>query len=156
VHGVFDAADGDRGPSFLRGGFSSARYVPPACAERGLSANDTEARHQMSAPVARMARASDQDKKLAVREHRHARPEAAQQVPCQRLLGVGVAPTAAPSRLPVSDSAATHRACGTPHPGSIYPIWRGAAVVGDAVSSSRRAAARQGHLAVPSLRRVDR
>jgi hypothetical protein len=46
------------GPSFCRGGFSSARYMPSARTCTGLRANDAEARHRRCAPVARKARAA--------------------------------------------------------------------------------------------------
>jgi len=52
------------GPSFFRGGFSSARYVPSARTCTGLRVNDAEARHRRCAPVARTARAAAQDKNL--------------------------------------------------------------------------------------------
>ena len=52
------------GPSLLRGGFSSARYVPSARAFTGLRVKLAEARHKMCAPVARKARAADQDRNL--------------------------------------------------------------------------------------------
>jgi Tfp pilus assembly protein FimV len=64
VHGVLDDADGDRGPSFFRGGFSSARYLPSARTRTGLRVNDAEARHRRRAPAARKARAAAQDKNL--------------------------------------------------------------------------------------------
>jgi hypothetical protein len=110
VHGVLDDPDGDRGPWLLRGGFSSARYVPSSRALTGLRVNAAEVRHRMCAPVARKARA-DQDKNLrSVRSVPG--PEAAQQVRGRRLPGVGIPADRGAQQAPVPDSAAaTHRAC---------------------------------------------
>ena len=67
----------------------------------------------MCAPVARKARARDQDRNLRSASTSIPAPKQLQQVHGQRLLRGRYGPIDAPSRLPVPDSAAaTHRACG--------------------------------------------
>ena len=101
------------GPSLLRGGFSSARYVPSGRTFTGRKAKAAEARHKMCAPVARKARARDQDKNFrsastSIPGPRHPSRSRASGCSADRY-----GPMAAPSRLPVPDSAATtHRTCG--------------------------------------------
>ena len=100
-------------PSLLRGGFSSARYVPSGRAFTGLSAKLAEARHRMCAPVARKARARDQDRNFRSASTSIPGPKQCRRSRASGCSAVRYGPTAAPSRLPVPDSAAaTHRTCG--------------------------------------------
>ena len=101
------------GPSLLRGGSSSARYVPSGRTFTGRSAKEAEARHKMCAPVARKARARDQDRNFRSASTTMPGPKHPSRSRASGCSAARYGPIAAPSRLPVPDSAAaTHRTCG--------------------------------------------
>ena len=101
------------GPSFFRGGFSSARYVPSARTCTGLRVNDAGARPRKCAPAARKARAAAQDKNVRSAGTSMPGPKQPSRSAASGCPAPVYRPIAAPSRLPVPDSAAaTHRACG--------------------------------------------
>ena len=100
-------------PSFSRGGFSPARYLPSARTCTGLRVNDAEARHRRCAPAARKARAAAPDKNLRSASTTMPGPKQPSRPAASGCPAPVYQPIAAPSRLPVPDSAAaTHRACG--------------------------------------------
>ena len=101
------------GPSLFRGGFSSARYVPSGSALTGRSANEAEARHRMCAPVASTARARDHDRNCRSASTSIPGPKQPSRSAASDCSASVHRPMAAPSMLPVPDSAAaTHRTCG--------------------------------------------
>jgi Tfp pilus assembly protein FimV len=101
------------GPSLLRGGFSSARNVPSGSALTGRSANEAEARHRMCAPVASTARARDHNRNCRSASTSIPGPKQPSRSAASDCSASVHRPMAAPSMLPVPDSAAaTHRTCG--------------------------------------------
>ena len=78
------------GPSALRAGCSSARYMPSASTSIGVRVNEAEARHRMCAPVASTSRARAWDQEVPVAQHQHVRAQRRQQIAGQGLLPDGV------------------------------------------------------------------
>jgi hypothetical protein len=68
------------GPSFFRGGFSSARQVPSCGTFTGFSLKEADARPQEVRPGGRDGAGQRPGQELAVREHDHPGAEAFQQV----------------------------------------------------------------------------
>jgi len=101
------------GPSPLRAGLSSARYVPSARTLTGFRAKLADARHRMCAPVARTSRASVCDRKFRSASTSMPGPKDGSRSTARVCSPVVYGPNAAPVSAPVPDSAAaTHRTCG--------------------------------------------